>query len=91
MRVIQIAKDGAIELSWMWMPTFIGQNYMILKELGTAWGKEFPQGVQTDPESLDAMHEFTIKWICEKFPIPGLETYLRAIENVKEEDEDAVH
>jgi len=89
MRVIQVAKDGAIELSWMWLPTFIGQNYMILKELGRAWEEAYPNGVQNTPDGLDNMHDFTIKWLCEKFPIEGLKTYLAAIVNVKE-GEDAV-
>lgn len=84
MRVIQVAKDGAIELCWMWLPTFIGQNYPVMKELGNAWAEAFPQGVRSDDAGLDAMHDFTIKWLCEKFPIEGLEPYLRGIENIKE-------
>jgi hypothetical protein len=71
----------------MWLPTFIGQNYLVLKELGKAWEEKFPQGVQNTPEGLDEMHEFTIKWLCEKFPIEGLEPYLHAITNVKEPDD----
>jgi hypothetical protein len=84
MRVIHVAKDNAIELSWMWLPTFIGQNYGVLKELGKAWEDEFPKGVAITPESLDAMHEFTIDWLCKKFYIAGLYKYLKAIENVEE-------
>lgn len=84
MRVIQVAKDNAIELSWMWLPTFIGQNYGVLKELGKAWEKHFPKGVAITPESLDAMHEYTINWLCGKFCINGLYKYLKAIENVEE-------
>lgn len=87
MRVIQVAKDGAIELSWMWLPTFIGQNYPILKELGKAWEAEFPQGVTYTPAGLDEMHKFTLQWLCEKFTIDGLYEYLKAIENVKEQDD----
>jgi hypothetical protein len=84
MRVIQIAKDNAIELSWMWMPTFIGQNYAVLKELGKAWEERFPAGIAVTTENLDEMHEFTIKWLCGKFNINGLYEYLKAIENVEE-------
>ena len=84
MRVIQVAKDGAIELSWMWLPTFIGQNHLILVELGKAWQAQFPQGVTSDDAGLDAMHEFTINWFCQKFPLPGLREYLKAIEHVQE-------
>lgn len=85
MRVIQIAKDGAIELSWMWLPTFIGQNYPVLQALGVAWKERFPSGVTSDDAGLDEMHEFTIDWLCEKFSMQGLKEYLKAIENVKEE------
>ena len=91
MRVIQIAKDGAIELSWMWLPTFIGQNYAVMRALGEAWKERFPGGVRSDDAGLDEMHNFTIDWLCEKFPLPGLKDYLKAIENVQEEqDETAV-
>ncbi len=89
MRVIQVAKDGAIELSWMWLPTFIGQNYQALKELGKAWDAAYPNGVQNTSDGLDNMHDFTIKWLCEKFPIEGLDGYLKAITHVRER-EDAV-
>lgn len=85
MRVLQVADDGAIELRWMWLPTFIGQNYMVLKELGDAWKAQFPQGVSNAPASLDAMHTFTIDWLSKKFAIPGLKEYLAAIENVQED------
>ena len=86
MRVIQVAKDGAIELSWMWLPTFIGQNYPILKELGKAWEQQFPNGVNYTAEGLDEMHEFTIQWLCQKFSVEGLGDYLRAISHVEESD-----
>lgn len=85
MRVLQVADDGAIELRWMWLPTFIGQNYLVLKELGEAWKKQFPQGVSNTADALDAMHTFTIDWLCKKFPLHGLNQYLTAIENVQEE------
>jgi len=87
-RFIQVVKDGAIELSWMWLPTFIGQNYMVLKELGSAWKERYPGGIGYTSGNLDEMHEFTINWLCEKFRIPGLCDYLKAIENVKEEKEE---
>jgi len=85
MRVLQVADDGAIELRWMWLPTFIGQNHMVLKELGEAWKAQFPRGVENTEAALDAMHEFTIEWLCKKFALPGLKEYLKAIENVQEE------
>lgn len=89
MRVIQVADDGAIELSWMWLPTFIGQNYPVMKELGRAWEEKFSEGVEHTPEGLDEIHDFTIEWLCGKFPMPGLDKYLSALAHV-EEANDAV-
>lgn len=85
MRVVHVAKDGAIEVNWMWLPTFIGQNYMVLRELGDAWKERFPNGVKSDETGLDEIHNFTIDWLCQKFAIPGLKEYLQAIENIQEE------
>lgn len=87
MRVIQVADDGAIELSWMWLPTFIGQNYHVTKELGRAWEKQYPDGVPHTPQGLDELHFFTIKWLTEKYAIEGLAEYLSGITNVKERDD----
>jgi hypothetical protein len=33
---------------------------------------------------LDEIHEWTIEWLCKRFPIEGLDQYLRAIKHVKE-------
>jgi hypothetical protein len=85
MRLVQVAQDGAIEVSWMWLPVFIGQNQMLLRELGEAWKENFPNGVRSDDAGLDELHEFTIEWLCEKIKLTGLREYLKAIENVKEE------
>jgi hypothetical protein len=90
MRVVQVAEDGALELTWMWLPTFIGQNYLVLKELEGAWRGEFPGGVPNDDVGLDALHNFTITWLAEKFGIPGLDKYLQGITHIKDGD-DAVH
>jgi hypothetical protein len=84
MRVVQIAHDGAIELCWMWLPTFIGNNYGLQKEIGEAWKRQFPSGVRGDEDGLEAMHQFTIAWLQQRLNIPGLEDYLRAIENVQD-------
>lgn len=87
MRVIQVAPDGAIELSWMWLPTFIGQNYQVTKELGDAWKDQYPEGLPNTSEGLDEMHFFTIKWLTEKFAIEGLAEYLSGIGNIKEQND----
>ncbi len=82
MLTVQLAADGALELNWMWLPTFIGQNYMVMRELEKVWKEKFAGKLQATEEGLREVHEFTLKWLCEKFKIEGLGAYLRAIENV---------
>jgi hypothetical protein len=62
----------------------------MLRELGEAWKDAFPGGVPSNDVGLDAMHYFTIDWLCEKIKIPGLKEYLRAIEHVRDEDDVSV-
>lgn len=88
MFVVQMAKDnsGALELNWMWLPTFIGQNYAVMRELEKVWRERFT-GVSFTPETeettLRRIHDFTIQWLTERFKINGLKEYLSAIENIK--------
>jgi len=83
MRVVQLAEDGAVELNWMWLPTFIGQNYQMMKRLEKAWKEKF-NGQPADDGVLWQIHYFTIDWLAEKFPIPGLKDYLSAITKVQQ-------
>jgi len=82
MRLVQVADDGAVELNWMWLPTFIGQNHFILKELEHVWNAKFLGKLEPTEKGLDALHEFTLDWLQEKFKLPGLREYLSAIEKV---------
>lgn len=82
MRIIQEDKHnlGTISVSWMWLPTFIGQNQQLLKEIDRALSKEFPPPLKVDEEKLDEIHRFVIDHICGKLKIPGLRYYLEALE-----------
>lgn len=87
MLVVQMAKDnsGALELNWMWLPTFIGQNYAVMRELENVWREKFSGTTftaETEKSTLTHIHDFTIQWLCERFKIPGLDKYLHAIANV---------
>jgi hypothetical protein len=86
MRVVNVNHDdpNVIELNFMWLPTFIGQNTMILKELRQALGKEFV-GKQITEKTLWAMHQRVIQWLEAKFPFEGVGKYLHAIEEVKDD------
>lgn len=88
MRLIQQHKDNPkiLEVAWMWLPTFIGQNTALLGELDHALAVRFPPPMEATEEVLDEIHRFVIDWICEKLNIDGLWHYLRAIESIKEGD-----
>lgn len=84
MRLVHVAEDGALELNYMWLPSFIGTNFYLQVKLKSAWKRMFPDGVPNDERSLDEVHERTIDWFCEQLPIKGLRSYLSAISNIEE-------
>lgn len=88
MRFIQQNRDKPkiLEVAWMWLPTFIGQNTALLGELDHVLGARFPTPLEVDEAKLDEIHRFVIDWICDKLKIPGLWHYLKAVENIKEGD-----
>jgi len=88
MRAVQVSKDGAIELNWMFLPTFIGQNYAVLKQLGEFWEKAYPKGILFSDDELDELSDLTLVWLSERFPaITGLLPYLQAIKHVEQAGE----
>lgn len=86
MRVISIDKHkkDVIEVRWMWLPTFIGQNSHLLQMLDKDLMKEFPPPFEATKEKLDEIHNFVINWLTEKLPIEGLPIYLQGIADVIE-------
>ena len=84
MKLVHLAEDGAAELQWMWLPTFIGQSFYVMEDLRKAWKIAFPDGLPATDEGLQKIHDFTIDWLDKKFNIPGLSNYLSAIEYVEE-------
>jgi hypothetical protein len=84
MRLIQQNKDKpeVLEVAWMWLPTFIGQNTALLTELDAALAEEFSPPVLMTEENLNEMHRFVINHICDKLKIPGLWNYLSSVADV---------
>lgn len=84
MRLIQQDRHNPQQLavSWMWLPTFIGQNSQLLGELDHVLSAKFPPPFELTDDKLDEIHRFVVDWICTKIRIPGLWHYLRAIEDV---------
>jgi hypothetical protein len=84
MRVIHFdAAAGRVTLNFMFLPTFIGQNPIIQKELQKELAKMFA-GKTVTPALLDEVHTWIIQWLQNKFQIAGLEKYLQAIEEVQD-------
>ncbi|MFW9801124.1 MAG: hypothetical protein ACFFFC_00605 [Candidatus Thorarchaeota archaeon] len=85
MRLINLNKHnpGQIEVAWMWLPTFIGQNTQLLKELDVALTKRYRPPISVEEEMLDCVldeiHGFVIDWLGDKLKIPGLKKYLYAV------------
>jgi len=85
MRFIQEDKHNPkiLEVVWMWLPTFIGQNTALLGELDHALAAKFPPPFDVTEDKLDEIHEFVVDYICGKHPIfTGLREYLQAVRGV---------
>jgi hypothetical protein len=81
MRFVTETEPGVIELTWTWLPTFIGMHTAMKKEIEAKVSPLLVGKGATD-EVLDAAHDKVIEIICEKFQLPGLKDYLEAIKFV---------
>lgn len=86
-RAVQIVGDklDTIEINWMWLPTFVGQNKPLLDKLETALREEFLTPFEATEEALDKMHDFAVGFLCKQICICGFAEYLHAIKSVGEE------
>ena len=86
MRVVHFDEaTKTVVLNFMFLPTFIGQNPIVQKELKTEMTKLFAGELATE-KLMDQIHHWVITWLQAKFNIPGLDDYLRAIEKVQDAD-----
>lgn len=73
---VHIPEERVLELNWMWLPTFIGMNTELKKELEEhirpmVEGKDVHEGL------LQLVDTEIIAFICKKFPdVAGLDHYL---------------
>jgi hypothetical protein len=79
---IQEVAEGYLEVNWMWLPTFIGQNNNLLRELDKALEKKFTPPLILTDELLLSIHKYVIEWVDGKIGIKGLSEYLKAVEEV---------
>jgi hypothetical protein len=67
----------------MWLPVFIAQNIPLMRELEAEMRKTW-MGMSVDEVGLLKIHMWTIRWLCEKFKIEGLDKYLNALSAIEE-------
>lgn len=67
MRAVVATDEGCIELSYMWLPTFIGMNHQLKKELESVLSDKLV-GQPLTEEVLDTAHELVVDFLEKKFP-----------------------
>lgn len=88
MRLVVETAPGVVELNWMWLPTWMGMDPLLKKEVEThvnAWLQEQSPPVKLDDAGLDAVHREVRMFIAKKFPKEpvGLLDYLAGLEHVQ--------
>ncbi len=78
---VQAPGDGVLELNFMWLPTWVGVNHAIKKEIEEKIGATF-KGREIDETTLDELDEAIIDLLQKKFPEIQFTEYLRAIRHV---------
>ena len=83
MRFVIHPEDGVVAVNYMWLPTWLGMNSIIKKELDRKLSDKVVGKPLTD-ELLEEVHELVIEVLCESHPnIEGLHDYLDGVKFVK--------
>jgi len=83
MLLVYPVEDGVVELAYMWLPTWIGMNPVLKKEVEMHMTAIFTGKGAT----LEEMHVAVIDYLCTRFTeIHGLRSYLEAVEKVRGPD-----
>ena len=85
MRFVVRTQPGHIELNYMWLPTFIGMNEHLIREIEGRLGPHLKD--QTlDDDLLNRAHNLVVDYVSRKFQhVAGLREYLDDIANVKDD------
>lgn len=87
MRVVHETAPGVVELNWMWLPTWLGQNTEIKRQIEEHMREWLEKNgpLKLDDETLDRMHHEVMHFIHEKFPKEpcGLMKYLEGLAHVQ--------
>lgn len=82
MRLVDRTGPGTLGLNFMWLPTFVGMNTQLIKEIESAISDGIV-GKPLDEGTLDAAHHAVIEFLSSKFPhIKGMFDYLDGVKFV---------
>lgn len=83
MRVVVPTATGVLELNWQWLPTWLGVNGVIRREMQDAIAKKV-EGKPMTQEVLDEAQEEVIAFLEERFPaIEGMRQFLDALKYIE--------
>jgi hypothetical protein len=80
MRLV-IQHENAVELNYMWLPTWLGENLQFKRDVDKRFNSEIVGQPLTDA-FLDEINSKLLKFIAEKYPISGLFEYLDSLKFV---------
>jgi hypothetical protein len=81
-RVVHRTEPGVIELNWMWLPTWIGMNQQLTRELNEELSRHIVGRPLTD-ETLDDISEIIVNYLEDRYPhLEGLRDYLDGLKFV---------
>lgn len=82
MRFVERTGPGKLELVWSWLPTWVGMNEALIREIEAQMGDTIVGKAITD-ETLDLAHQTVLEILVNKFPaLSGLFEYLDGIKYV---------
>lgn len=83
MRAVVRTAVGVIEVNYMWLPTWIGMNSSMLKDIHAKL-VSLIEGMEITPATLDRMHEMVVDEIVALNPsVDGLREYLDGLKYVR--------
>ena len=88
MRTVVRVDRGVLEVNYMWLPSWIGMNSVLMKELGE-YMRSKAEGKELNTDTLDELDLEVRNFLCQRFPtIEGLDRYLNGLIHVKYDGSD---
>lgn len=83
MKFFERTGPGTISLNYMWLPTFVGMNVALVKEI-EAYVAPYLVGQELTDETFDRAGEAVLEFLSMKFPhIKGISEYLDGLKYVE--------